>query len=29
VLIRVGNKLVDGSMEGSIRRFCDRLNLSL
>ena len=29
VLIRVGNKLVDGTMEGSIRRFCDRLNLSL
>jgi len=29
VLIRVGNKLVDGSMEGSIQRFCDRLNLSL
>ncbi len=29
VLIRVGNKLVDGTMEGSIQRFCDRLNLSL
>jgi F-type H+-transporting ATPase subunit delta len=29
VLIRVGNKLVDGTMNGSIQRFCDRLNLSL
>jgi len=29
VLIRVGNKLVDGTMDGSIRRFCDRLNLHL
>ena len=29
VLVRVGNKLVDGTMEGSIRRFCDRLNLTL
>lgn len=28
VLIRVGNKLIDGTMEGSLRRFSDRLNLS-
>ncbi len=29
VRIRVGNKLIDGSLEGSIRRMCDRLNIRL
>lgn len=29
VLIRVGNKLVDGTLRGSIQRFCGRLNINV
>ncbi len=29
VLIRVGNKLVDGTLRGSIQRFCNRLNIEI
>lgn len=28
VLIRVGNKLVDGTLRGSLQRFCERFNLN-
>ncbi len=29
VIIRVGNKLVDGTLRGAIQRFCERFNLTV